>query len=216
MTFLSWSVLYLQKFLNINILQQIINQCTNTSLTEWLAFLFGVIQVVLALKNKPLNFYAGILSVSLYIYVFYTVELYAESLLNGYYLIVSIAGIFLWSKKEKEKSLPITHTKQQEWIKASALFIALFMLLAFILKTYTKSNVPYADALVTALAWIGTWLMIHRKLEHWLVLNLSNTFAIPLLIYKELELTALLTLIYFVIAILGYYKWKQTMKLKQP
>ncbi|HQW47475.1 MAG TPA: nicotinamide mononucleotide transporter, partial [Chitinophagaceae bacterium] len=61
-----------------------------------------------------------------------------------------------------------------------------------------------------------TWLMIQRKLEHWLVLNLSNTFAIPLLIYKELELTALLTLIYFVIAILGYYKWKQTMKLKQP
>lgn len=216
MTFLSWSVLYLQKFLNINILQQIINQCTNTSLTEWLAFLFGVIQVVLALKNKPLNFYAGILSVSLYIYVFYTVELYAESLLNGYYLIVSIAGIFLWSKKEKEKSLPITHTKKHEWIKASALFIALFILLAFILKTYTKSNVPYADALVTALAWIGTWLMIQRKLEHWLVLNLSNTFAIPLLIYKELELTALLTLIYFVIAILGYYKWKQTMKLKQP
>ncbi|MBK7039310.1 MAG: nicotinamide mononucleotide transporter [Bacteroidetes bacterium] len=216
MTFLSWSVLYLQKFLNINILQQIITQCTNTSLTEWLAFLFGVIQVVLALKNKPLNFYAGILSVSLYIYVFYTVELYAESLLNGYYLIVSIAGIFLWSKKEKEKSLPITHTKKHEWIKASALFIALFILLAFILKTYTKSNVPYADALVTALAWIGTWLMIQRKLEHWLVLNLSNTFAIPLLIYKELELTALLTLIYFVIAILGYYKWKQTMKLKQP
>lgn len=62
-------------------------------------------------KNKPLNFYAGILSVSLYIYVFYTVELYAESLLNGYYLIVSIAGIFLWSKKKKKK---LTHYPYKE------------------------------------------------------------------------------------------------------
>lgn len=174
--------------------------------------MFGVAQVVLAMKNKTLNFYAGIVSVSLYIYVFYQFGLYAESLLQIYYLIVSVAGIVLWQKKGEKALLAITKTSQGEWIKATALFLGLFVLLFFILKTYTTSNVPYADALVSALAWAGTWMMIHRKLENWLILNASNVIAIPLLIYKGLELTAVLTLIYFIVAVLGYFRWKREMR----
>ncbi len=207
--------MFAKKHLPIPFLQHIITQFQNTSLTEWLAFLFGVAQVVLAMKNKMLNFYAGIISVSLYIYLFYISGLYAESLLNIYYLIVSVTGIILWRKKENEQFLMITKTSSQEWMKAITLFLSLFFILYFILKTYTTSNVPYADALVTSLAWAGTWLMIHRKLENWLVLNLSNLIAIPLLIYKGLELTALLTVIYFIIALLGYFRWKKEMTLYQ-
>jgi nicotinamide mononucleotide transporter len=66
------------------ILEHIEQQLKATTIIEWLAFLFGVAQVILALKNKAINFYAGILSVCLYIYVFYTYGLYAESILNLY------------------------------------------------------------------------------------------------------------------------------------
>ena len=200
---------YVCKNNDINFLQHIITQFSDTSFIEWLAVLFGIAQVVLAMKNKTLNFYAGIISVSLYIYLFYKSGLFAESLLNIYYLAISVAGIFMWQKKANNAPLPISKTSKQDWMKASALFLVLFFVLSFILKTYTTSNVPYADALVSALAWAGTWLMINRKLENWLVLNLSNAIAIPLLIYKGLELTALLTVIYFVVAVSGYFSWKK-------
>ena len=168
--------------------------------------MFGVAQVLLAWKNKTLNFYAGIISVGLYIYVFYTYGLFAESILNIYYLLVSIAGIFLWQEKNK---LPITSTKQSDW--NIALFIAVFswLILYFILKIYTSSTVPFLDAFVTASAWAGTWLMIKRKVENWVVLNLSNMVAIPLQFYKGLELTSLLTCIYFIIAIQGFISWRK-------
>lgn len=83
------------------------------------------------------------------------------------------------------------------------------LLLYVILKQYTSSTVPFFDALVSAIAWAGSWLLMRRKLENWLVLNVSNVMALPLLWYKELSLTALLTLIYIYVAIQGYVAWKK-------
>lgn len=200
----------------LDLLKQVVSQFELTSFVEWFAFLFGVAQVVLALRNQVLNFYAGIISVSLYIYVFYYSGLYAESLLNSYYLIVSIAGIFLWQKKEGTETLPISRANNKDWLQAMVLFIILFFCIFIILRNFTNSTVPLADALVSSSAWVGTWLMIHRKLENWVVLNVSNLIAIPLLIYKGLHLTAILTAIYVVIAIMGYYRWKKTILLNQP
>jgi nicotinamide mononucleotide transporter len=48
-----------------------------------------------------------------------------------------------------------------------------------------------------------------RKIENWILLNISNAFAIPLLFYKHLPLYALLTLFLFIIAIQGFFKWKK-------
>ncbi|GBL34439.1 nicotinamide riboside transporter PnuC [Filimonas sp.] len=190
-----------------DIVQHIRLQLQATTLVEWFAFFFGVAQVVLALKNKTLNFYAGIISVCLYIYVFYSFGLYAESLLNIYYLIVSIAGIFLWQQKNLQS---ITFTRSGEWMIAAAIALVSWGLLFFILKQFTPSTVPFLDAIVTATAWAGTWLLIKRKVENWTVLNISNLVAIPLQFYKGLELTSLLTCIYVVIAILGYFQWKRS------
>lgn len=188
------------------ILEHIEQQLKATTIIEWLAFLFGVAQVILALKNKTINFYAGILSVCLYIYVFYTYGLYAESILNLYYLFVSVAGIFLWRQKNQAS---ITFTTSREWVVTLLTVILSWGVLFLILKNFTPSTVPFLDAFVTAAAWAGTWLLIKRKVENWIILNLSNIVAIPLQIYKDLELTSLLTCIYVVVAIVGYIEWRK-------
>jgi nicotinamide mononucleotide transporter len=188
------------------ILEHIEQQLKATTIIEWLAFLFGVAQVILALKNKAINFYAGILSVCLYIYVFYTYGLYAESILNLYYLFVSVAGIFLWRQKNQAS---ITFTTSREWVVTLLTVILSWGVLFLILKNFTPSTVPFLDAFVTAAAWAGTWLLIKRKVENWIILNLSNIVAIPLQIYKDLELTSLLTCIYVVVAIVGYIEWRK-------
>ncbi|MEI9957355.1 MAG: nicotinamide mononucleotide transporter family protein [Ferruginibacter sp.] len=82
------------------------------------------------------------------------------------------------------------------------------------LKHFTTSNVPYWDAWVSATAWAGMWLLSKRKIENWILLNISNLFAIPLLIYKQLPLFAILTLVLFVVAIFGYYSWKKIIQQK--
>ena len=77
------------------------------------------------------------------------------------------------------------------------------------LDVYTYSNVPAWDAWVAATAWAGMWLLARRKVENWLLLNLSNHLAIPLFIYKGLLLTACLTVFLFIVAIFGYIEWRK-------
>jgi nicotinamide mononucleotide transporter len=49
--------------------------------------------------------------------------------------------------------------------------------------------------------------LARRKIENWLLLNISNAFAIPLLFYKALPLLALLTIFLFIVACIGYVDW---------
>lgn len=91
--------------------------------------------------------------------------------------------------------------------------LGLFFILFFLLNQFTDSTVPYLDAIVSAFAWAGTWLLLKRKLENWILLNISNLIAIPLQFYKGLELTSLLTIIYVVIAFLGYREWKKKLEM---
>jgi nicotinamide mononucleotide transporter len=87
-----------------------------------------------------------------------------------------------------------------------------FVLLYYCLSHYTNSTVPAWDAWVSATAWAGMWLLARRKIENWILLNVSNAFAVPLLIYKHLPLYAVLTVILFAVAVQGYFHWRSIMK----
>lgn len=189
-------------------MDSILQQLIATSWLEWLAFTFGVGQVVLAWLNKPLNFWFGLFSVCLYTYIFYGGGLYAESLLNLYYIFISIWGILSWQKKEST-TIAISTLSIKQWRYSFFIAAIVWFILYIVLVRFTDSTVPVWDALVSSLAWVGSWLLVRRKLENWLLLSLSNMLAIPLQWSKGLELTALLTVIYLLIGILGYLRWKK-------
>jgi len=195
-------------------LQQVALQLEATSLTEWVAVAFGLLQVVLALKNNVFLYPAGIISTSFSIYLLANVALYAESLLNLYYLVMSIYGWVHWMQKKSTAELPITRMNKNQFYIVATIVIPGGLLLYFILKYYTNSDVPALDAFVSATAWAGMWLLARRKLENWILLNISNLVAIPLQFYKGIPLYALLTTLLFVIAIFGYFHWKKLMKLQ--
>src|SRR5690606_34006119 len=95
----------------------------------------------------------------------------------------------------------------------TALIVGLgFGLLYFILDRFTSSTVPVWDAWISATAWAGMWLLARRKIENWILLNVSNLFAIPLLFHKGLPLYGLLTVFLFIIAIFGYQEWLKILK----
>lgn len=84
--------------------------------------------------------------------------------------------------------------------------------MAYWLQFHTDSDVPYWDAIVSAFAWAGMWLMAKRKMENWIYLNISNVIAIPLLLYKELYVYAGLTIFLFIVGVSGYIKWRKILK----
>lgn len=185
------------------------NQLKEISIIEGLGVAFGVAEVLFAKANEIWLYPCGIISVVLSCYIFITSGLYAESLLNSYYLVMSVYGWWFWAKKKNKPPLPISRSSKKEWITTLRIVVIGFTLLYFLLSHFTNSTVPFWDAWVSATAWAGMWLLAKRKIENWILLNISNAFAIPLLFYKHLSLYALLTLFLFIVAVQGFFKWKK-------
>ncbi|SEH32481.1 nicotinamide mononucleotide transporter [Chryseobacterium culicis] len=190
-------------------MQDILKQIT---LPEWFGVLFSVIQVLLARKNNVNNYLFGIAGILLTLYVMLTSKLYAEFTLNLYYLIMSLYGWMYWKfgKQKSEREISVT-TSTEKWI-AGGIVLGTFILFWFFLTHYTDSDVPVWDSLVSAFAWAGMWLMARRKIENWIILNISNIISIPLMIHKELYLYAVLTSFLFLVAISGYIEWQKIIK----
>jgi nicotinamide mononucleotide transporter len=192
----------------------LIEEIKQTPLLEWLGVGFGVAEVLLARINNILLYPAGIVSVIISSYIFWVAGLYAESLLNAYYLIMSIYGWMAWTSRGALGAVEISSATKRDWLITLAITSIGFVALSFALRQWTNSTVPYWDAWVSATAWAGMWLLARRKLENWILLNISNAFAIPLLIYKHLPLYSLLTIILFAIAVQGYFQWRTILNSK--
>ncbi|MFC3196993.1 nicotinamide riboside transporter PnuC [Parapedobacter deserti] len=184
-------------------------QLAATPLLHWIGVACGVIQVLLAKANRLLLYPFGIASVLITIYVLYEAGLYAEILLNLYYLVMSIYGWLYWASRIGEAPVKASYSTINEWLITVIIVAVGFPALYYALIYFTDSTVPVWDAWVSATAWAGMWLLAKRKIENWLLLNISNAFAVPLLAYKGLYLYALLTLFLFIVAVFGYFEWRR-------
>ncbi len=190
-------------------------QILKTSAIEWLAVGFGVSEVLLAKKNSIWLYPAGITSILLSMFLLLEVKLYAETLLNIYYLVMSVYGWLIWKTRKEEGAMQVAWSSKKELTTAVLISVAGFGILYLVLKHYTNSDVPVWDAFVSSTAWAGMWLLAKRKIENWIFLNISNLAAIPLLIHKKLAMFAVLTLILFIVAIFGFMDWRKILNKKK-
>jgi nicotinamide mononucleotide transporter len=184
-----------------------IEQMHETTFWEWASVVFSVAEVLLAKVNNIWLYPTGIAGTFIGIYVLLIAGLYAESALNVYYLVMSVYGWVYWIKKRDEPPVKITWTTKSEWIVTLLIVFAGWAVLYVLLKNFTTSTVPLWDSWVSSTAWAGMWLLARRKLENWILLNISNLFAIPLLCYKRLILFSVLTLFLFIVAFFGFFDW---------
>ncbi len=193
-------------------IQLFLEQVRETTVWEWAAVLLGVAEVLLAKVNNIWLYPTGIAGTFIGIYILLVAGLYAESALNVYYLVMSVYGWYYWLKKRGEAPVKITWTNRREWTITLLIVFVGWGILYIILKNFTTSNVPVWDAWVSSTAWAGMWLLAKRKVENWILLNISNLFAIPLLWYKHLIMFSALTLFLFIVAIFGYFDWLAILK----
>jgi nicotinamide mononucleotide transporter len=86
----------------------------------------------------------------------------------------------------------------------------LFSGIAFVLKHYTDSPVPFGDALTTARSMVATWMLAQKIIEQWWVWLFVNILSAALYTWRGLYPTAFLFCCYAVASVIGYYAWKKT------
>jgi len=187
-------------------------QVKDTTWLEWMAVILGVAEVLLARANKVWLYPTGIAATLISIYLLLNVGLYAECLLSAYYVVMSFYGWYYWIKKRNEPPVKVSYATRQEWITTLLIVFVGWGVLYLALIYFTKSTVPVWDAWVSSTAWAGMWLLARRKIENWVLLNISNLFAVPLLFHKNLVMFALLTIFLFIVAIFGYFDWRKIIR----
>jgi nicotinamide mononucleotide transporter len=176
---------------------------------EVIGVITGLLCVYLAAKNNIWNWPFAIISVSIYIFIFFEAHLFADMGLQVYFFIVNIYGWYYWSRKPStEKETRVTRiTKREIYLSIPAILI-FTVLLGSVLK-YTTASYPYLDSFCAACSLIAQFMLARKVLENWLIWIFVDIIYVGIYVFKDLHLTAVMYGIYALIALMGYWDWKK-------
>ena len=178
---------------------------------EIIAVVFGILSVWFSKKNNILVYPTGMISTSIFTYLLFKWSLLGDMMINAYYFMMSIYGLYIWTRKVNNIVTPISKVSLPEKITSLIIF---FFSLSFVYGIYNYfdkwgSYTSYIDNFTTAIFFVAMWLMANRKIENWIFWIIGNIISIPLYFYKGLTFTSIQYIIFTVIAISGYYTWKK-------
>lgn len=175
--------------------------------------LVGLIYLWLEYRASVWLWAANIVMPLIYVFVYYESGFYADMGINVYYLVASLYGWIMWRRgRDSGKELPISHTPRKSVLPFSAIFSVLWVLIWLVLTRFTDSTVPVGDAFTTALSVVALYMLAQKYVEQWLVWIVVDVVCAALYIYKGLYPTAILYLLYSVVAWFGYRRWLKMMK----
>jgi len=176
----------------------------------------SLVYIFLSIKAKVSLWFFGIISSVFYIVVFFYSKLYADLSLNVYYVVVSIYGWINWHTRENSDttSLHIAPFSRKLALKLAIVTVGVYIIYYLVLSKLTDSTVPKTDALVGALSIVGTWMLARKLIENWIVWIVADALCVGLYFYKGLYPTAILFIIYTLMAAVGYWEWKRASEQK--
>lgn len=197
------------------IYQQFITGIQNATVLELIAVVMGIFSVWLSKKENIWVYPVGLINTSIYTYLSFQYHLGGEASVNFYYTIMNIYGWYVWAQKSttQEHLLKIQFSTKKEWLYQilffSIFYIAIYFALVYLKTIFWDGAIPWADALASASAFTGMWLMTRKKVESWYWWIFTNICSIPLYFVKGLVFTSVYYLILLIMAFGGWAAWRK-------
>lgn len=195
------------------------NYFANTSIAEIFAVITALAYVILAARGSLWCWPAAMISTVLYTVIFYEYYLWSDSALQVYYFAMAVFGWVNWQKnKQKQQSdqIEIETYSTSFHLKAIGVLSVLSIALGMLMDNFTPTHFPYLDAATTVFAVFATYLVAKRVLENWLYWIVIDLVSIYLYHAKELNPTAVLFMVYVVLATVAYFSWRRTLLAQSP
>ncbi len=186
------------------------------NLLDIVTTVLGLAYILLEYRASVWMWVVGFIMQALGIVLYYDKGLYADCAMEFYYLAMTIYGFWRWIRKpltldSKPSALAITSFPRRlilPWLIGT---VALWMLIYWLLTTFTDSTVPLADSFTTALSLLGIWALAHKYLEQWFIWIAVDVVTCVLYAYKGLPFKSSLYALYVIIAVFGYFRWRRQM-----
>ncbi len=201
------------------IFESIYNGLLQTSWLELIAVIAGIASVWYSRKESILVYPIGLINTTIYIYLSFKGHLLGEASVNLYYTLMSLWGWYLWTRVDPNRYtiiLQITNSNMRDWFHQVLFFLAfyfsLYCSLTYLKKEFAPEAIPWADALASAAAYTGMWLMAKKKVESWIWWIITNIASIPLYFIKGYTFTSVQFIVLLVLAIAGLKSWNDKAK----
>jgi len=184
-----------------------------TSPLELVAVAFGLVSVYLSAREHIVSWPTAIVNVAIFFFLFWKAKLYADAVLQLFYLVLSAYGWYEWLYGGARHSrLQVSRATRLNWAIVTPLFLVGGVGLGAVLARYTDSPMPYFDALLTSASLVAQWMMTRKLLENWVIWVLADIVYVPVFIMRGLPFTALQYAIFLILAAIGFMSWQKSLR----
>ena len=180
-----------------------------TGALEIAANVMATAAIVLAGRNSVHTWWTGMVGCALFGVLFFDSRLYADVLLQLFFIGSSALGWWYWLRGQDGQALPIAPPDYRSLALPTVGALLVAAAYASLLLHFTDAYAPFIDSAVLMLSVLAQLLMMKRRIENWPFWLLVNTLAVPLYASRGLYLTAVLYGFYWLHAIYAWRQWKR-------
>ena len=182
----------------------------------------GLLCVWLLIKEHVLTFPIGMLYASVTVIVVARALLYADVVLNLYYVVMNAYGWYYWVYGGKQLRASQGELLPQRLARSTLIrllgitFIG-SVVMGFYFARYTQAEMAYFDSLTTVASFVAMWMSARKLLSSWVAWFVIDVVQIGLYIFKGMDansglfLYAALYSVYLLMAVYGWLQWRQRM-----
>ena len=175
-----------------------------------IALVLGLIYVILAAKGYRSCWIAGIISCSIIAWQDTSIyNLYADAVLQIFYVFVGIVGWFKWHKNPEDQlqdSYELKSVRHLQLIIGGIIIsIGIWQLLYY----YSDAAMPFLDSITSIFAVIATIMLLYKIPSNWIYWIVIDICYIYIYQRQGADFFAYLSAIYLVLAIYGFIKWRK-------
>jgi nicotinamide mononucleotide transporter len=175
---------------------------------EIFAVVLSVIAVTLTVKKHLWCWGFNWIAAGVYGYLFYQYQLYAEVVLQGFFMLMAVYGFLTWKKTQQIQQTQKLSIHTAVW--QLLISITCGGVFGWLLHSFTQAALPLLDASLAALSLLATYWTSRKYVATWLLWIVVDIVYVGMFIYKDLLLTAALYAGFVGLAVWGLMQWQQS------
>ncbi|TIH17132.1 nicotinamide riboside transporter PnuC [Marinifilum sp. JC120] len=186
----------------------IINFITAMSLGEQLSIATGLIYILLSVRQNPLCWPFGIISVAIWMVIVFQGKLYSDAFLQFVYVVLGFYGWYQWLRGGKDSTpLKVQRVDRKLALRLGAIGLIAFVPTGYLMENYLEASFPWWDALTTVISLIAQYLLAKKYMENWLLWITADVMYIGIYYAKGWVGYSGLMGVYTAMAVLGFISW---------
>lgn len=183
---------------------------------ERISTLTGLVYIVLSVRQNPLCWPFGIVSVGIWMVVVFLGQLYMDAFLQFVYLVLGFYGWYQWLRGGQDRTpLPVRSVDRKLWTRLGLIGIGTTIPLGLLSQYVLHASFPWWDTVTTVVSLIAQYLLAKKYLENWLLWIAADVAYIFIYQAKGWPGYGVLMAVYTIMAGVGFVQWLRSMRAGQ-